>query len=142
MEKDDFQLIQQILAGDESAFGDLVQKHQKSVPAVAWREIGDFHFAEEITQDVFLQVYKKIPTLKDPNLFAGWLYVITKRQCIAWKRKKKQSIQSLETMSQETLEASVYASYISEVREDAAVECRREIVQKLLEKLLEIERRS
>ncbi len=140
MEKDDFQLIQQILAGDESAFGDLVQKHQKSVHAVAWREIGDFHFAEEITQDVFLQVYKKLPTLKDPNLFAGWLYVITKRQCIAWKRRKKQSIQSLETMSQQTLEESAYASYISEVREDAAVECRREIVQKLLEKLPEIER--
>ncbi len=140
MEKDDVQLIQHILAGDESAFGDLVQKHQKSVHAVAWREIGDFHFAEEITQDVFLQVYKKLPTLKDSNLFAGWLYVITKRQCIAWKRKNKRSIQSLETMSQQTLDETAYSLYVSEQREDAASEQRQQIVQKLLEKLPEIER--
>ncbi len=140
MERDDVQLIQQILAGEESAFGDLVQKHKKSVHAVAWREIGDFHFAEEITQDVFLQVYKKLPTLKDSNLFAGWLYVITKRQCIAWKRKNKRSIQSLETMSQKTLDETAYSLYVSEQREDAASEQRQQIVQKLLEKLPEIER--
>ncbi|MYG08682.1 hypothetical protein F4167_19125 [Candidatus Poribacteria bacterium] len=33
-------------------------KYQKSVHALAWRKIGDFHFAEEITQDTFLQAYK------------------------------------------------------------------------------------
>ncbi len=140
MEKDDVQLIQQILVGDESAFGDLVQKHQKSVHAVAWREIGDFHFAEEITQDVFLQVYKKLPTLKDQNLFSGWLYVITKRQCIAWKRKNKQSIRSVDTMNQERLDDTAYSQYVSEQREDAASEYRYQIVQNLLEKLPEIER--
>ena len=140
MERDDVELIHSVLSGDETAFSALVQKHQKSVHAVAWREIGDFHYAEEITQDVFLQVYKKLPTLKDQNLFAGWLYVITKRQCIAWKRKNKRSIQSLETMSQQTLNETAYSLYVSEQREDAAVECRREIVQKLLEKLPEIER--
>ncbi len=50
MEKDDVQLIQRILAGDESALGDLVQKHQKSVHAVAWREIGDFHYLSSVSK--------------------------------------------------------------------------------------------
>ena len=76
MEKNDVQLIQQILSGNEEAFTLLVEKHQKGVHALAWRKIGDFHIAEEITQDTFLQAYKKLSTLRNPNQFAGWLYVI------------------------------------------------------------------
>ena len=140
MKKSDAELIHKILSGDEAAFSALVQKYQKSVHALAWRKIGDFHIAEEITQDIFLQVYKKLPTLKDSNQFTGWLYVIANRQCIAWLRKKKQPVQSLEATSHETLEETAYTCYISEQREEAEVERRREIVQNLLEKLPESER--
>ena len=100
----DVQLIQKILSGDEAAFGVLVNKHQKSVHALAWRKVGDFHDAEEITQDTFLQVYKKLPTLKDPYKFAGWLYVIANRLCIDWIRKKNLTIQSLEDTPVEAIE--------------------------------------
>ena len=140
MKISDVELIKSILSGDEAAFGTLVRKYQKSVHALMWRKIGDFHIAEELTQDTFLQVYKKLPTLKNPNQFAGWLYVIANRRCIAWLRKKKPAIQSLETTSEETLEETAYECYISEQREEAAVEHRREIVQNLLEKLPESER--
>ena len=60
--EDNVQLIQRILSGDDGAFSILVEKYQKSVHALVWRKIGDFHYAEEITQDTFLQVYKKLPT--------------------------------------------------------------------------------
>ena len=140
MKKSDAELIHEILSGDEDAFSALVQKYQKSVHALAWRKIGDFHIAEEITQDTFLHVYKKLPTLKNPNQFAGWLYVIADRRCIAWLRKKKHAEQSLEATSQEILEETAYACYISEQREEGEVERRREFVQKLLEKLPESER--
>ena len=59
MEKGDVELIHSILSGDEHAFGVLVKKYQKSVHALAWRKVGDFHIAEEITQDTFLQAHKK-----------------------------------------------------------------------------------
>ena len=140
MKKSDAELIHKILSGDEAAFSALVQKYQKSVHALAWRKINDFHIAEEITQDTFLHVYQKLPTLKNPNQFAGWLYVIADRRCIAWLRKKKRAMQSLEATSQETLEETAYACYISEQREEAEVDRRREIVQNLLEKLPESER--
>lgn len=140
MEKDDVQLIQRILTGDESAFSALVNKYQKSVHALAWRKIGDFHIAEEITQDTFLQVYKKLPTLKDHNQFAGWLYVIANRRCIAWLRKKRLRMQSLESISEDILEKTAYASYLAEQREKASDERRREIVDSLLEKLPDTER--
>ena len=87
--ENDVQLIRSILSGDDAAFSTLVEKYQKSVHALVWRKIGDFHYAEEITQDTFLQAYKKLATLKNPNQFAGWLYVIANRLCLNWMRKKK-----------------------------------------------------
>ena len=51
--KDDVQLIHAVLSGDDAAFDILVEKYQKSVHALVWRKIGDFHYAEEITQDTF-----------------------------------------------------------------------------------------
>ncbi|RKU20468.1 hypothetical protein C6501_00090 [Candidatus Poribacteria bacterium] len=140
MERDDFELIHRTLSGDEAAFSELVKKYQKSVHALAWRKIGDFHIAEEITQDTFLQAHKKLASLKNPSQFAGWLYVIADRLCKAWFRKKKLRTQSLEATSVETLEEAAYADYVIEQREETAVECRREIVQKLMEKLPESER--
>ncbi|MDE0400094.1 MAG: RNA polymerase sigma factor [Candidatus Poribacteria bacterium] len=136
----DVQLIQRILSGDEAAFSILVDKHQKGVHALAWRKVGDFHDAEEITQDTFLQVYKKLPTLKDPYKFAGWLYVIANRLCIDWIRKKNLAIQSLEDTPVEDIEKSSYTHHVLEQSEIASSEHRRELVKKLLAKLPESER--
>ncbi len=140
MAKDDVKLIRRALSGDETAFSELVQKYQKSVHALAWRKIGDFHIAEEITQDTFLLAYKRLASLKNPGQFAGWLYVIANRQCKAWFRKKRVDMQSLDATSEKTLEKVAYSDYVCEQREDAAVEHRRKIVQKLMEKLPESER--
>lgn len=76
MSNDDVVLIQRILAGDETAFASLVRKYRKQVHTFAQRKIGDFHIAEDITQETFLQVYQKLETLEDPKRFSRWLYVI------------------------------------------------------------------
>lgn len=138
--EDDAQLIYNILSGDDEAFSVLVQKYQQSVHAFVWRKIGDFHHAEEITQDTFLQAYKKLPTLKDPHQFAGWLYVIANRLCIDWMRKKKLTVQSIEEIPMAEIEKSAYTRYLSEQRQIATSERRREIVKKLLARLPERER--
>ena len=138
--EDDVQLIYNILSGDEAAFSVLVEKYRKSVHAFVWRKIGDFHHAEEITQDTFLQVYKKLPTLKDPHQFTGWLYVIANRLCIDWKRKKKLTVQSIEDTSTAEIEKSAYTRYLSEQRQTEASERRREIIKKLLAQLPASER--
>ena len=138
--EDDAQLIYNILSGDDEAFSVLVQKYQKSVHALVWRKIDDFHHAEEITQDIFLQVYKKLPTLKDPRQFAGWLYVIANRLCIDWTRRKTLTVQSLEDTPTAEIEKSAYTRYLSEQRQTEASEHRREIVKKLLAQLPENER--
>ncbi len=137
---DDVLLIRKILSGDDTAFSTLVQKYRKGVHAFAWRKIGDFHFAEEITQDTFIQVYQNLSTLRNPNQFAGWLYVIANRLCLKWQQKRKITIQSLEGTSMSEINTYSYNKYASEQREAEATERRLEIVNKLLKKLPESER--
>ena len=138
--KEDVQLIHDILSGNDDAFSTLVQKYQRSVHALAWRKIRDFHYAEEITQDTFLQAYKKLSTLKNPHQFAGWLYVIANRLCINWLQRHKSAMQSLEGTSVREINQSAYERYVSEERESEATERRYEIVEELLERLPESER--
>ena len=140
--EDDVQLVHAVLSGDDAAFGTLVEKYQKSVHALAWRKTGDFHDAEEITQDTFLRAYQKLSTLRDPSKFLGWLCVIANRLCLKWLRKQKSEkhLQSLEATPMEEMAETAYAHYVSEQREAEATEHRFEIVKKLLEKLPEGER--
>ena len=138
--EDDVQLIQRTLSGDDTAFGILLQRHQKSVHALVWRKIGDFHIAEDITQDTFLQAYKKLSTLKNHSQFAGWLYVIADRLCIDWSRKRRLITQSLEDTPVEEVERSSYTHHVSAERETERTERRYELVRKLLAKLPESER--
>ena len=140
MVENDVQLIRRILSDDDEAFSILVQKYQKSVHALAWRKVNDFHYAEEITQDTFLQAYKKLSTLKNPNQFAGWLYVIANRLCINWLNRHKPAMQSLEDTSMAEIEESAYTHYVSEQREAEDAKYRHEIAQRLLSKLPESER--
>ena len=140
MDKNDAQLIRDILSGDDAAFSILVDKYQKSIRALAWRKIGDFHIAEEIAQDAFLQAYTKLATLRNPQQFAGWLYVIANRLCIDWIRKQKPVVQSLEDTSVKEIDNITYERYVAEQRETQATERRHEIVKQLLNKLPESER--
>ena len=140
MKNEDIQLIQRILADDETAFTELVEKYKKPVHALAWRKIGDFHIAEDITQDVFLIVYQRLHTLKDPNLFSGWLYVITTRLCATWLRKKRIQTQPLEDIETTMLQRDVYSHHIAEERANTTSQAQRDVVKKLLAKLKESER--
>ena len=140
MVEDDVQLIYKVLSGDDEAFTALVRKHQKSVHALAWRRVGDFHFAEEITQDAFLRAYKHLPKLRDPKRFSGWLYVITNQLCNTYLQKNKPEVKSLGDVPMAEMEKTFYEQYVSTQQEEEARSHHQELVKKLLEKLPESER--
>ena len=140
MINDHIELIQRILEGDDAAFACLVRKYQKRVHALAWRKIGDFHIAEDITQETFLQVYRKLPTLKNPSQFPGWLYVITNRCCLAWLRKKRIQTQPFEEIDTAMVEKSSYSRHVATEQAESAAEVNRELVKNLLAKLKESDR--
>ena len=140
MRNDDTALIQRILTGDDTAFASLVRKYQKQVHTLAWRKIGDFHIAEDITQETFLQAYHKLETLKDPTRFLRWIYVVADRLCIAWLRKNQRHTESLEDTDISEVETEAYSRYIATERARTFAEARRDVVEELLAKLKETHR--
>lgn len=140
MKNSDVELIRRTLDGNDTAFTQLVRKYQKPVHALVWRKIGDFHIAEEITQDTFLKAYQRLSTLKEPQSFASWLYVIASRRCTAWLRKKRLWMQSLEDTGIAQLESATYSGHIIAENERTAIEAQRAAVKKLLAKLPESDR--
>ena len=135
MKNDDAKWVERTLVGDEDAFTALVKKYEKQVHAFVWRRVRDYHAAEEITQDTFLKAYEKLGTLKNPNRFSGWLYMIATRRYLTWLEEKRIPMQSLEAMSNAEVEALFYAQYMVEQTEKLSTEKQREVVEYLLQKL-------
>ena len=140
MRNSDTQLIQLTLDGDDAAFAELVEKYQKQVHALAWRKIGDFHFAEEITQDTFIRAHQQLRTLKKPQRFASWLYVIASNLCSTWLRNKNIRAQLQDNIDITVDEEETYSEYILDENNRITGETQRNVVQKLLAKLGESER--
>lgn len=140
MKNMDVVLIHRTLNGDDNAFAELVKKYQKQVHALIWRKIGDFHTAEEITQDVFLKAYQRLAKLKKPQSFASWLYVIAANDCSTWLRKKRLKTQPIEDTSSALVEKATYSGYVITENERIAAEAQRDAVKKLLAKLQESDR--
>ena len=140
MKNDDVELIQGILAGDDNAFTDLIRKYQWQVHAHVLRKIGDFHIAEDITQETFLRVHQNLKTLNDPTQFRRWLYRIVDNLCIAWHRKNRLQTQPLEETHISEIETEVYSRYVATEQAKTSVEAQRDLVEKLLAKLKESDR--
>ena len=141
MTQNDVELIQRILQGDQDAFAVLVNKYQKGIHALAWRKIGDFHIAQEITQDTFLKAYQNLGDLKEGyNSFGGWLYVIAARLCYDWRQKNAMPMESMDNIDASEVDHVSYSRYVADKQATEADETRREVVKKLLQKLPESER--
>ena len=140
MRNDDFALIQRILTGDDNAFADLIRKYQRQIHAYALRKIGDFHIAEDITQETFLRVYQHLETLNDPTQFSRWLYQIANHLCIAWHRKNRLQTQPLEEIHISEIETDVYSRYVASEHAKTTAEVQPDLVRKLLTKLKENDR--
>ncbi|MDE0685633.1 MAG: sigma-70 family RNA polymerase sigma factor [Candidatus Poribacteria bacterium] len=140
MKTDDVVLIQFTLAGDEAAFASLVSKYQKQVHAYAYRKTGDFHIAEDITQETFFEAYRNLEKLRDSAKFSTWLLAIANYLCIAWFRKNQSRSKLLRENYTINTETDTYSLYVALENERDAVDAQRELVQELLSKLKESDR--
>ena len=140
MKNNDAELIRRTLAGDETAFTMLVKKYRKHVHTLAWHKVGDFHIAEDITQETFLQVYRDLATLREPDRFPGWLYVVTNHRCIAWFRKNRLHVRLVEGINMAMKGETAYSRYVVDEQTKTATEAQQKVVKQLLAKLQESER--
>jgi RNA polymerase sigma-70 factor (ECF subfamily) len=76
------QLVFAAQQGDRGAMGELISRYQPHVLAVALRRLRDENEAQELCQEVFLQVILKLGQLRQPESFVGWVTRITRRMAI------------------------------------------------------------
>src|SRR5438309_10646690 len=76
------ELVLRAQNGDRSAYGELVERFQPTVYALALTRLRNPAEAQELAQEVFLHGMKKLPQLRDVQCFAGWLRQITVRMAI------------------------------------------------------------
>jgi RNA polymerase sigma-70 factor (ECF subfamily) len=75
-------LVRAAQAGDRQAFDRLVERFEPTVRAIALRRLRNQADAQELGQEVFIQVLRKLYQLEDPRCFAGWLRAIAVRMAI------------------------------------------------------------
>lgn len=88
-QNEDFQLIQDFIDGNEDAFTKLVLKHKEKVRNLVFLTLGDADNIDDISQDVFINVFHKIKEFRFESKFTTWLYRITVNKCRDYLRKKR-----------------------------------------------------
>ena len=88
-ETTDKKLIQQYLRGDEKSLEILIARYLKQIYSFVYKNVGNIAEAEDITQDVFLKVWKNIRKFDQKRNFKPWIFQIAKNTCIDSLRKKK-----------------------------------------------------
>jgi len=114
-EKIDSDLVELFRGGDHAAFSELISRYSEKAHNLAMRITRNQEDTEEVLQDVFVTVFKKIDSFKGESAFSSWLYRITVNTAFMKLRKRKQSA----TISLEEVTPSVKESWVAN-RSDSA----------------------
>ncbi len=111
----DSELVTGIKKGDEAAFQEMMTRYTQKVFNLAIRLTRCQEDAEEVLQDVFVAVYKKIDSFEGKSAFSSWLYRVTANTAFMKLRKRKQN----EAVSFDELSPSVRESWVGKNPEDS-----------------------
>jgi RNA polymerase sigma-70 factor (ECF subfamily) len=87
--KDDLLLIEKYLKGDEKSLEILIQRYLKPIYSFAYKYVGNSQEAEDITQEVFIKVWRNLKKFDKNKNFKPWIFSIAKNTAIDFFKKKK-----------------------------------------------------
>ena len=100
-EASDQELLERCRAGDETAFDDLVLRHQQRAFNVAFQLLRDHEDATEVAQDAFVRIYRSVGDFRGECEFTTWLHQIVvnlaRNKHRWWKRRGRQASVSLDS---------------------------------------------
>jgi len=79
----DEQLVTNYLKGDEESLEILIKRYLRPIYSFTFRFVGDSEIVEDITQEVFVKVWRNL------KKFKTWIFTIAKNACLDWQKKKK-----------------------------------------------------
>lgn len=113
----DVNLVMFSLGGDREAFSEIVARYQNLLCSLAYSSVGDIKYSEDISQEVFVEAWKKLDTLNDPEKLKSWLCGILRFKLSHFRRKEgKQPIKGANNIEEHDI-----ADSSKEQMEDAAI---------------------
>jgi RNA polymerase sigma factor (sigma-70 family) len=113
----DLEIIDAILAGNQSAYAELVKNHQRYVFTLALRFTRSREDAEEVAQDTFVKAYRSLASYQRSAKFSTWLYTIVYNTAMTYLRKKR-----LDTSSIDDEGSAIQLESYGSMSEDLSVE--------------------
>ncbi|MPW24584.1 sigma-70 family RNA polymerase sigma factor [Alkalibaculum sp. M08DMB] len=128
----ELELLAKCIQGDLDAFGVLINKYSIQVYNTLHRILGNEEDAQDVSQEVFIKIYKNMHTFKGKSEFSTWLYRITINCAKDFNKKKK-----IDLLIDDTKDIEQEFSYEKSSNPEAAIEEveKRELVLKELMKL-------
>ncbi|PYG85697.1 RNA polymerase sigma-70 factor (ECF subfamily) [Ruminiclostridium sufflavum DSM 19573] len=96
MVQTDEELVSQCLKGDSSAFEEIVSRYKKLVYSVVYKMIPDREEVNDVSQEVFIRLYKSLDKYNPEYKMSTWIVKITSNLCLDTLRKKKQDTVALD----------------------------------------------
>jgi RNA polymerase sigma factor (sigma-70 family) len=84
----DSALVQQALNGDQEAFESLVRRYQQSLFGLIYHYVGEYHETEDVLQQVWLQLYLSLATLRPNARIKPWLFTVARNRSLDFLRHK------------------------------------------------------
>jgi RNA polymerase sigma-70 factor, ECF subfamily len=98
-------------AGDQDAFSELYAQHKKHVFSVCLRIVRDFSLAEDLTQETFLQVHRKLASFRGDSVFSTWLHRLAVNTVLMHLRKRVLAVVSLDQLMESVPEERAGRSF-------------------------------
>lgn len=81
--------IRQFQAGDKEAFSFILNRYKNPIVHFAYRYLGNKDEAEDAAQEIFLKIYRALPSYIPSGKFSTWIFTIAARHCSNIRRRKK-----------------------------------------------------
>jgi RNA polymerase sigma-70 factor (ECF subfamily) len=118
----DIYYVHKVLDGDAACFACLLDRYSRQVFSLISRVVGNREDAEELTQDVFMKVFRNLSSFKEESSFSTWVYRIAYNTAISATRKKKYEFLAIHEAQTEhipeDIPASVWEAGLSERIDD------------------------
>ena len=110
-------------AGDDDAFTELYARHKRYVYSICIRAVHDFSLAEDLTQETFLQLHRKIASFRGESAFTTWLYRMAVNTVLMHVRKRTSFLISLDDLATEVPEESAGRQFgTADLRQSGAID--------------------
>lgn len=107
MEISDQQLVFKYLKGDEKALEILIKRYLKPIYSFTHRYVGNFQDAEDITQEVFIKVWRNLKKFDRKKSFKTWIFSIAKNACVDRLRKVSSGAKSAAPLYENIIDPSL-----------------------------------